>query len=218
MENESVKEIKKYKGHFISDLGYCFRVYKGKETIIPSYILKGKPRVKLGIKTYDLLSLMVEYFIGLLPDGYRISYKVENGKIPLYNIKITKPKTTKSLSDEYLMFKYKCDIKSRNQNIRVSHEDVLTKEDVLNCLKRSDFKCIYCGEKIKSKDWHLDHVHPLCLGGKNRPNNIAAACPVCNLMKGKFQMGKFISHCYKIFKNNEDLAENILRNKFETLQ
>lgn len=211
MNTKSIKELNKYKNHFISDQGYCFRVVNGKEFIIDSYILKGKPRVKLGVKTYDLLSLMLEYFVGPFSEGSRVQYKVENGRIPLSKIKIKTTKGMNSDSDKALIFKYKCDIKSNAQNFRVSYQDVISPLDVLNCLRRSDYKCIYCGEKIKPNDWHLDHVYPLSQGGKNRPNNIAASCSTCNLMKGKLQMNKFISHCYKIFKNNEDLVNKITK-------
>ncbi|WP_156439104.1 MULTISPECIES: HNH endonuclease signature motif containing protein [Sphingomonadales] len=43
--------------------------------------------------------------------------------------------------------------------------------------------CAYCREALSS-DFHVDHVTPLSRGGSNSADNIALACPPCNLSKG----------------------------------
>lgn len=42
--------------------------------------------------------------------------------------------------------------------------------------------CAYCGQPYGA--YHVDHVVALSRGGSNGPENIALACPPCNLSKG----------------------------------
>ena len=51
-------------------------------------------------------------------------------------------------------------------------------------LKRDGFACRYCGTKGDSATLHVDHVHPVSLGGTNHPDNLVTACIPCNLGKG----------------------------------
>ncbi|WP_286883384.1 MULTISPECIES: HNH endonuclease [Sphingobacterium] len=209
-----VRELNNYRGHFISENGYCFRVKDRKESIIESYIESGIPRVKLGSRTFSILSLMVQYFIGNVPFGHRLEYKVINKRIPLKTIKFKKYNLDHA--DDRIIVAYKCDVKSTSHNNRVGYLDCITPEDVLNALKRSNFKCIYCGGVLKSKDWHLDHVHPLSMGGRNKPSNIAGTCSVCNLMKGKFKKDKFLMQSFNIVRENIDLISQISMGKYST--
>jgi|SRR5690606_2194114 len=197
-----IKEIKHNSGYFISDLGYVFKVKNGKEYILDSYIEKGLPRVVINRKTYSILSLMIENFLGDISISDKVCYRVINKKIPLSTLKV-KNMPKKMAEDDILIYKYKCKQKSIQNNKRVAYLDLITEQDVLNCLKRSGFRCNYCNDIIKPNKWHLDHVYPLCEGGKNRPTNIAPACETCNLMKNKFVLSKFISQCRKISKNYE---------------
>lgn len=43
--------------------------------------------------------------------------------------------------------------------------------------------CAHCGIVLNGK-YHVDHVVPLSQGGGNGADNIALACPPCNLSKG----------------------------------
>jgi 5-methylcytosine-specific restriction endonuclease McrA len=49
-------------------------------------------------------------------------------------------------------------------------------------LKSQKGKCVVCRTNI-SKDYHIDHVMPLSLGGSNGITNIQLLCPHCNLTK-----------------------------------
>lgn len=49
---------------------------------------------------------------------------------------------------------------------------------------RDGYKCCYCGKKFLTSDLNLDHVIPLCQGGKTNWTNIACCCQKCNLKKG----------------------------------
>lgn len=45
-------------------------------------------------------------------------------------------------------------------------------------------RCANCKTCLKKSGYHVDHVHPLALGGTNRPDNLQLLCPSCNLSKG----------------------------------
>jgi 5-methylcytosine-specific restriction endonuclease McrA len=56
-----------------------------------------------------------------------------------------------------------------------------TAEDVQAQLARQSGRCFYCGKKLR--EYQVDHVVPLALGGGNGPENLVLACPSCNLSK-----------------------------------
>lgn len=45
-------------------------------------------------------------------------------------------------------------------------------------------RCAYCGRAIGPGFRHLDHIVPISAGGTNDVENLAWACPPCNLSKG----------------------------------
>src|SRR3546814_16022799 len=51
----------------------------------------------------------------------------------------------------------------------------------LNLFLRDRFRCQYCGSH---DDLNFDHVIPRALGGRTTWENVATACPPCNLRKG----------------------------------
>ena len=57
-----------------------------------------------------------------------------------------------------------------------------TGEDVKALLVKQGSRCAAC-ERVLVK-YHVDHVMPLVLGGKNEKENIQILCPSCNLSKG----------------------------------
>lgn len=44
--------------------------------------------------------------------------------------------------------------------------------------------CAYCDKDISQIQYHVDHVLSLAVGGTNNVNNLALACPTCNLKAG----------------------------------
>lgn len=44
--------------------------------------------------------------------------------------------------------------------------------------------CAYCGECLRPKNTHIDHVIPVVSGGANWPSNLVPACSTCNIRKG----------------------------------
>lgn len=54
----------------------------------------------------------------------------------------------------------------------------------LRVYRNSDRKCMYCGICVNEKEFHLEHIHPKCLGGSDKIENLGIACPKCNMRKG----------------------------------
>jgi len=199
----TVLNIKGNKKYFISSLGYCFRVENFKEIELEVFYRQRKPFVKINTREYNLKKLMCDYFVSpdLIKEYDRVTFKNVNNRFPLSTIKIEKH-AEKNSSDEKLIFKYGCDKKKQTHNYRVDYDVELTSMDVLDCLKRTAFKCFYCGSGLNPKLWQLDHVVPLSQGGKNKPTNITPSCDYCNRMKGIIGMNKFIYQCQKIAENH----------------
>ncbi len=53
-----------------------------------------------------------------------------------------------------------------------------------NIIKRDDSECQYCGKKASAMT--IDHVIPKDKGGKDKWENLVAACKKCNIYKGNF--------------------------------
>jgi len=202
-----ILQIRNTVNYFISSEGYCFKSKNGKDVEVEVNVVRRIPYVLIcGIK-HNLGYLMAEYFLAESSDiGLydRVSFKFENNRLILSSINI-KRYLEKNSHEQRQIFQYGCDIKVSNHNNRVDYQNSISSLDILNALKRSNFKCLYCGDPIKPKKWHLDHVIPLSLGGKNTFTNIAATCIHCNMMKGAFGMDKFLSQCKKITRYNSEI-------------
>ena len=66
---------------------------------------------------------------------------------------------------------------------RRAAEGSFTKEEVVALLEAQKHKCEYCGAELLETSYHLDHIVPVSKGGTSYIENIAAACPCCNLSK-----------------------------------
>lgn len=60
----------------------------------------------------------------------------------------------------------------------------LSKKQRFNVFKRDFFKCQYCGATPPAAVLEVDHIHPVCKGGKNTIDNLVTACFDCNRGKG----------------------------------
>ena len=52
-------------------------------------------------------------------------------------------------------------------------------------------RCWYCGHKLSRKNRTVDHVNPLCKGGKDKKWNKVEACNTCNQDKGCLTADEF---------------------------
>ena len=51
-------------------------------------------------------------------------------------------------------------------------------------------QCVYCG--AVDGVFHIDHVHPVALGGSSTPENLVVACRPCNLSKGAKPLAEWL--------------------------
>lgn len=103
--------------------------------------------------------------------------------------------------DEKNLEKFKCHSRALESNKRFQQFN-LTKMDILNCLKRFDFRCAYCSQTLNAKYWQLDHFYSKAMGGKNTFENICPTCRWCNTMKNALDGHAFIHKCKMISVNN----------------
>ena len=61
---------------------------------------------------------------------------------------------------------------------------LVTKKLVRSLRAIQDNKCAYCWCNLHNKDFHVDHIVPIGFGGTNNIDNLALACPRCNLTAG----------------------------------
>lgn len=59
-----------------------------------------------------------------------------------------------------------------------------TPEDVAEILAKQRSCCAYCRLKIRGRNYNVDHIVPLIMGGRNDKANIQVTCVECNLRKG----------------------------------
>lgn len=67
----------------------------------------------------------------------------------------------------------------------------LSKDIGLKLLALQDGKCACCGE-VLGDDYHLDHIMPLVLGGRNSDENMQLLTPLCNLRKGAMHPDEYM--------------------------
>ena len=48
-------------------------------------------------------------------------------------------------------------------------------------LKRDNFRCVLCSADATDRKLHIDHIKPVCLGGKSNYENLRVLCETCNI-------------------------------------
>lgn len=66
---------------------------------------------------------------------------------------------------------------------RRASEGSYTNNDIDRIYKGQKGKCANCLCSLKTFGQHIDHIHPICLGGSNWPDNLQLLCPACNHRK-----------------------------------
>jgi hypothetical protein len=61
----------------------------------------------------------------------------------------------------------------------------------MKVVKPEKTKCDYCGRKIEGSQITEDHILAKIRGGLSTPDNIAWACPLCNMMKSDMSYEEF---------------------------
>lgn len=90
----------------------------------------------------------------------------------------------------------------------------LSKSVRFEVFKRDSFTCQYCGAKAPDVILEIDHINPVCKGGKNDLMNLITSCRDCNRGKGK----KKISDNSTIARQRAQIEElNLRRQQLEML-
>jgi len=66
----------------------------------------------------------------------------------------------------------------------------VTKKIKEQLLKASDYKCEYCGVEVNEHTAMIDHKIPISAGGTSDIENLAIACPKCNILKADKILGR----------------------------
>ena len=75
-------------------------------------------------------------------------------------------------------------VKSRvNSQLKISN-GILTEQDLKNAYLYFDGLCPYSDTPISDRDWHIEHIIPVKMGGTTDPWNCIPVCAPCNLSKG----------------------------------
>jgi len=82
-----------------------------------------------------------------------------------------------------------------------------------NVYLRDEHTCQYCGTHCDTKNRTVDHVLPLCRGGKSTWLNLVTACKKCNSIKGAETRMKPTRPPYR--PDYYDLAEKRRRQGFD---
>jgi 5-methylcytosine-specific restriction endonuclease McrA len=86
---------------------------------------------------------------------------------------------------------------NRNYRARkVKAEGSHTAEDVAKIVAKQNKLCFWCNAELEKI--HIDHIIPLCKGGKNDASNLVASCPSCNCTKGSKLPEEFIAYKQQI--------------------
>lgn len=199
-----VRPIKKTNNYFISTEGFVFKIVDGKEIICtPKQTPISKEiQVFINNKPYNLLYLMMEYFIGDINQNQSYKFTITKELTIPANSIIIKNRLAKEdlLPPEVAdMFKYKCHAKASSANSR--HEQKISPVDVYKTLAVHDFKCVYCNTCLHPNNWHLDHFNSIHKGGHNMFENIVPSCGVCNIMKGALDGFQFYKRCKMVVQN-----------------
>ena len=59
----------------------------------------------------------------------------------------------------------------------------ITPQKRYSILNRDDFKCVLCGNTADKTILEVDHIIPVCRGGKSTPDNLRTLCYECNIGK-----------------------------------
>lgn len=116
------------------------------------------------------------------------------------------------------------------------HPRLVYKSSDFSIFHRDKFKCIYCGKSSIEDNikLHVDHLIPLCKGGKAEINNLITACQPCNTAKHDILLspelierikaeitrrnGLLSNEQLKIIINEAAIQQKVDLNRIKTLQ
>lgn len=96
------------------------------------------------------------------------------------------PEKSRAYSKKYRLEHPEADVvKAHNRRVRkINNGGKLSKGIIQKLLALQRGKCAICKKSLKRTGFHLDHIVPICRGGKNTDSNTQLTCPTCNMKKG----------------------------------
>jgi len=79
-----------------------------------------------------------------------------------------------------------------------------TAKDIKELFAKQSGRCVYCDKCLIEHNYHVDHIMPIILGGRNSKENLQLLCPVCNLRKGGKHPDEFLKVLRRDKFNYED--------------
>lgn len=87
-----------------------------------------------------------------------------------------------------------------------------TSEERAAVWDRSGGTCAYCGKQLHPfRDFTIDHMVPLALGGSNALDNLTAACRPCNASKSVRSVETFLSHKHRKGRGTDPVIQDSVR-------
>lgn len=80
--------------------------------------------------------------------------------------------------------------KARNRKVVAVSDGTVTSSVITKLLQAPN--CPYCQERLETACIHIDHMHPLALGGRHTVDNLIACCQRCNSLKGAVSYADWI--------------------------
>jgi hypothetical protein len=87
--------------------------------------------------------------------------------------------------------------------------DPISKKLRFETFARDNFTCRYCGLQSDQVRLVIDHVHPVCEGGTNDPENLVTSCEACNAGKGGKPIHKVTTNETHRLALAQDMQEQI---------
>lgn len=96
------------------------------------------------------------------------------------------PEKTKASQKKYRESEHGKSVRALNQRLRNARtrdagSASISRNFINDLIEKQAFKCAEC--KCKISEYHIDHIMPISLGGKNTEDNLQILCPKCNLSK-----------------------------------
>lgn len=76
--------------------------------------------------------------------------------------------------------------------------DTVTGKQILELIKKQDYRCALSNRKLTPETASLDHVVPLSRGGKHDISNLQVLEHQVNTAKGTLSMEEFLSLCQDV--------------------
>lgn len=74
--------------------------------------------------------------------------------------------------------------------------------------------CCYCGQYVTLSEATIDHIIPLCKGGRNEKSNFQCTCKKCNQLKASWNEDDFLNQITLIAKNKKMLTTPVEQPEF----